>query len=76
MNNKRVDFKIGDYVKVKKGVLEPENAKYRIGDWQGIIIGEYISMENEPLIAIKWEQYLLNNLQSSFEAAKYHDIRS
>lgn len=35
MKNKSVDLKVGDYVKVKKGVLDPDNAEYIIEDWQG-----------------------------------------
>ena len=34
MNN----MKIGDCVKVKKGVLEPDTEKFEISGWQGRII--------------------------------------
>jgi len=31
-------MKIGDSVKVKKGVLEPDTEKFEIGGWQGRIL--------------------------------------
>ena len=62
MINKRVDFKIGDYVKVQKGVLDPDNSKYSIEDWQGRIIGESVSIEDEPLVLIKWDSLTLKNM--------------
>jgi hypothetical protein len=66
MNNKRVDFKIGDYVKVKKGVLDPDNDEYRIEDWQGIIIGESISSDDEPIFGIKWDSVTLKSMPEDF----------
>lgn len=37
MKKKIEDFKIGDYVKVKNGVLDLEEERYELEDWQGRI---------------------------------------
>lgn len=66
MSNKRLDLKIGNYAKVQKGVLEPENAEYNIEDWQGKIIGKATSIEDEPLFLIKWDSVTLKNMPEAF----------
>lgn len=60
--NKRVDFKIGDYVKVKKGVSDPDNPNYSIEGWQGKIIGKSKTIEYEPLVLIKWDSLTLKDM--------------
>ena len=66
MKKKRLEFEIGDYVKVKKGVLDPENEVHCIEDWQGKIIGEPMSIDNEPLFLIKWDNLTLKNMPETF----------
>ena len=61
MKKKSIGFKIGDYVKVKKGILDPENEAHCIENWQGKITAESISIDNEPLFLIKWDSSTLKN---------------
>lgn len=46
MKKKIEDFKIGDYVKGKNGVLDPEEEKYKLEDWQGKIINTFIDEDD------------------------------
>jgi len=66
MNNKKVDFKIGDYVKVKKGILDPDEGKYNLEDWQGKIINTHIDEEDGPVVLIKWDSITLRNMPENF----------
>lgn len=66
MNNKKVDFKIGDYVKVKKGILDPDEGKYNLEDWQGKIINTRIDEEYGPVVRIKWDSITLRNMPENF----------
>ena len=66
MKKKSIGFKIGDYVKVKKGILDPENEAHCIENWQGKITAESISIDNEPLFLIKWDSSTLKNMPETF----------
>lgn len=66
MNTKNVGFKIGDYVKVRKGVLDPDNEEYCIEDWQGEIIEESTSGKEESIFLIKWDSVTLRNMPEAF----------
>ena len=46
-------MKIGDSVKVKTGVLEPDNEKFEIGGWQGRIVNiDTVSTDEGTLVGI------------------------
>ena len=66
MKNKIVDFKIGDYVKVKKGILEPQEGKYNLQDWQGKIINTFIDEYDGSVVLIKWDSITLKNMPETF----------
>ena len=58
-------FKIGDSVKVKDGILEPDTEAFSIGGWQGRIIA--IRDEEKPtVIDIKWDSVTLKNMPKHF----------
>ena len=66
MKNKIVNLKIGDYVKVKKGILDPDEGKYNLEDWQGKIINTHMDEEYGPVVLIKWDNITLKNIPESF----------
>jgi hypothetical protein len=66
MANRKVNFKIGDYVKVKKGILCSDNADYIIEDWQGKIIKTSVIVQKESLVLIKWDSLTLKNMPENF----------
>ena len=66
MKNKMVNFKIGDYVKVKKGILEPQEGKYNLEDWQGEIINTFIDKRDGSVVLIKWDSITLRNMPENF----------
>lgn len=66
MKNKEIDFKIGDYVKVKKGILDSEEGKYNLEDWQGKIIKVFIDERDGAVVLIKWDSITLKNMPETF----------
>lgn len=66
MGKKFTDYKMGDCVKVRKGVLDPDNNEYSIEGWQGRIIWESTSEQDEPIFLIKWDSLTLKNMDESF----------
>jgi hypothetical protein len=56
-------FKVGDSVRVKEGVNDPNNPDWNIAGWQGRII-EIIEV-NPPMILIEWDSITLKNMQAS-----------
>jgi hypothetical protein len=59
-------FKIGDCVKVKKGVLDPDNDAYCIENWQGEIIEVYGIDHDQPLYLIQWDENTCSQIPDSF----------
>ena len=55
-------FKINDSVKVKPGVLDPDDEKYDMSGWQGRII----SIDEDDLITIAWDSATLRQLPKQF----------
>ena len=66
MKKKIEDFKIGDYVKVKNGVLDPEEEKYELEDLQGKVIDTFIDEDYGPVVLIKWDSITLKNMPETF----------
>ena len=52
-------IKVGDSVKVKKGVLDPDDNKTDISGWQGRVIK---LEESENAIEIAWDSITLLNM--------------
>ena len=54
-------IKIGDYVRVKKGIRDPDYSKFVIGGFQGTIfsVDEY---PDETLVGIKWDEETLSKM--------------
>jgi len=60
-------MKIGDSVKVKNGVLEPDNEKFEIGGWQGRIVNiDTVSTEEGILVGIEWDSATLKLLPADY----------
>jgi hypothetical protein len=57
----------GDFVKVKKGVNEPDYQKFDISGWKGTIVDIY-TLENEKdrIVAIDWDLETIKNLPIEF----------
>lgn len=66
MKKKIQEFKIGNYVKVKKGVMNSEEEKYELEDWQGKIINIFIDEDDGPMVLIKWDSITLKNMPEMF----------
>lgn len=63
MNTNSVLFNIGDSVKVKPGILDPDTEAFSIEGWQGRIIGISPGQEDGmTLIDIKWDSMTLQNM--------------
>lgn len=54
-----MSFKIGDSVKVRKGIMCPDNESVSIGGWQGRI---FEIDEDEDIVAIRWDSVTLKQL--------------
>ena len=60
-------MKIGDSVKVKNGVLEPDNEKFEIGGWQGRIVNiDTVSTDEGTLVGIEWDSATLKLLPADY----------
>lgn len=59
-------FKINDYVKVKPGIMDPDNETTEIGGWQGCITEIDDSDPNEILITIAWDSQTLRTMPGEF----------
>jgi len=57
-----MSFKIGDSVKVKEGVMCPDNESIRIGRWQGRISDE----EEDGIVGISWDSITLRQLPEEY----------
>lgn len=62
MSNNVTEFKIGDVVKVKQGVLDPDTEAFRIGGWQGRIIQIRPHEDETSIIDIEWDSITLRNM--------------
>lgn len=62
-----MNLKIGDSVKVKPGVLEPDNEEFEIGGWQGrmIKIDRESNAEN-ILVTVEWDSQTLQQLPAEY----------
>jgi hypothetical protein len=68
-NNKSVkmELKIGNSVKVKAGVLEPDTEQFEIGGWQGRIIEiDTTSTDEGTLVSIEWDVETLKLLPADY----------
>jgi hypothetical protein len=60
-------MKIGDSVKVKTGVLEPDTEKFEIGGWQGRIVNiDTASTDEGTLVNIEWDAATLKQLPADY----------
>lgn len=57
------NLQIGDYVKVKEGVSDPDFPEFYLTNYQGRIL-DFISLQtqSEPLILIEWDSVSLRNI--------------
>jgi len=62
MNPKGEGFKVGDTVRVKKGVKEPDFEEYNLDDWQG----EIVELESEDLVTIEWDLETLSKASMEY----------
>ena len=60
-------MKIGDSVKVKTGVLEPDTEKFEIGGWQGRIVEiDALTTDEGTLINIVWDKVTLQQIPPDY----------
>jgi len=60
-------MKIGDSVKVKAGVLEPDTEKFEIGGWQGRIVEiDTLTTDEGTLINIVWDKVTLQQIPPDY----------
>lgn len=55
-------FKVGDVVRVRKGVMDPDFEDRCIEDWQGVI---YLTQEDPDLVGIEWDSFTLDQMPDS-----------
>lgn len=60
------DFKVGNTVKVKEGIVCPDMQDLIIGGWQGIISEITKSDNGNLLIYIEWDSITLENMPEAF----------
>lgn len=54
-------IKIGDYVRVKKGIRDPDFGSFVIGGFQGTVFSVDES-PNETIVGIKWDEETLSKM--------------
>jgi hypothetical protein len=60
-------MKIGDSVKVKTGVLEPDTELFEISGWQGRIIElDTLSTDEDTLVSIEWDSATLQLIPGDY----------
>ena len=60
-------LKIGDSVKVKYGILEPDNEEFEIGGWQGRVINiDTKSNAKNVLLTIEWDSETLQQIPNNY----------
>ena len=68
MSNTATACKIGDVVKVKQAVLDPDTEAFRIGGWQGRILQISFQEDGTNILDIEWDSLTLRALpQESIE---------
>lgn len=73
MKNNLKNFKVGDWVKVKKGIVVPDNPEYCIENWKGKIIKEFSAEADELVVLIKWDSQTLKKMPTDFIKECIHD---
>lgn len=66
MNTHAHNFTIGDSVKVKDGILEPDSEAFSIGGWQGRIIEIREEPDVPTIIDIEWDSVTLQKMPQHF----------
>jgi len=74
MKNVVINFKVGDCVKVKKGILDPDNPEYCIENWKGKIIKEFTAEAGELMVLIKWDSLTLKKMPNDFIKRCIQDV--
>jgi hypothetical protein len=60
-------MKIGDCVRVKAGVLEPDTEQFEIGGWQGRIVEiDTTTTDEGTLVSIEWDVETLKQLPADY----------
>ena len=60
-------MKVGDFVKVKKGIKDPDYQKFDMSEWTGVISKKFEAQEGEmQIIAIEWDITTLKKLPVEF----------
>jgi hypothetical protein len=68
MSNATRGFKIGDVVRVKQGVLDPDTEAFSIGGWQGRVLEIRAQEDETSIIDIEWDSITLQKMpQESIE---------
>ncbi len=62
MKNAFKNFKVGDCVKVKKGIVDPDNPEYCIENWRGRIVKKFTTEADESMVLIKWDSLPLREM--------------
>jgi hypothetical protein len=63
---KKNKIKIGDLVKVKKGIFAPDQEGICIEGWQGRVFEKTEDKDGTPLISIEWDSITLENMPESY----------
>ncbi|MBL7816459.1 MAG: hypothetical protein JNL70_15680 [Saprospiraceae bacterium] len=61
-------FKIGDFVKIKDGIMDADENKYHIGGWQGHIIGvqDKDNDDDENIYEIHWDSQTMRIMPTEY----------
>ncbi len=62
MNENQANFEIGDLVKVKEGVKDPDFANWSMGGWQGEVTDIREQQDGNALVCIKWDKVTLKEM--------------
>ena len=62
-----MELKIGDSVRVKAGVIEPDTEEFEIGGWQGRVVETDITTTTEgTLVSIEWDVETLQQIPAEY----------
>jgi hypothetical protein len=65
MKRANLNFEVGDSVKVKEGVNDPDS-NVDISGWQGRILGIGEGENGQPLILVAWDSHTLKRMPQSY----------
>ncbi len=71
-------FKVGDFVKIKQGIMDADENKYELSGWQGHIIEiqPKESPDDETIYEIHWDSQTLRDIPDEYIQTAFDELLS